>query len=167
MLMENNRPTYLIHYGIKGQKKGRRRFQNEDGTLTAEGKERYGIGDEKRAHGSIKKVGNNTDKLLKGRKKGESSTWKSKDAETLSDAELNRRNQRLQKEEQYRRLTKSNKRKAAEWLGKTAKAVLVTSAITALTNYAVNKYQNNVYPKAESFIKTHAWLKIDLSNIRK
>lgn len=31
----------LYHYGIKGQKWGRRRYQNEDGTLTPAGKERY------------------------------------------------------------------------------------------------------------------------------
>lgn len=37
--------TYLIHYGIKGQKHGYRRFQNEDGTLTEEGKRRYGYYD--------------------------------------------------------------------------------------------------------------------------
>lgn len=35
-------PTYLIHYGIQGQKWGVRRFQNEDGTLTEEGIRRYG-----------------------------------------------------------------------------------------------------------------------------
>lgn len=34
--------NYLAHYGTKGQKWGVRRFQNEDGTLTAAGKERYG-----------------------------------------------------------------------------------------------------------------------------
>lgn len=34
----------LYHHGIKGQKWGIRRYQNEDGTLTAEGRERYGIG---------------------------------------------------------------------------------------------------------------------------
>lgn len=32
----------LIHHGIKGQRWGIRRFQNEDGTLTAKGKKRYG-----------------------------------------------------------------------------------------------------------------------------
>jgi len=32
----------LYHHGIKGQRWGIRRFQNEDGTLTAEGKQRYG-----------------------------------------------------------------------------------------------------------------------------
>lgn len=30
-------PTYLIHYGIQGQKWGVRRFQNEDGTWTEDG----------------------------------------------------------------------------------------------------------------------------------
>lgn len=34
-------PDYLAHYGIKGQKWGVRRFQNEDGSLTAAGKEHY------------------------------------------------------------------------------------------------------------------------------
>ena len=33
--------NYLNHHGILGQKWGKRRFQNEDGTLTAEGKARY------------------------------------------------------------------------------------------------------------------------------
>ena len=33
-------PSYLIHYGIQGQKWGVRRFQNEDGTYTDEGLER-------------------------------------------------------------------------------------------------------------------------------
>jgi len=32
----------LYHYGITGQKWGIRRYQNEDGSLTPEGKKRYG-----------------------------------------------------------------------------------------------------------------------------
>lgn len=36
--MEN---AYLAHHGILGQKKGRRRYQYEDGRLTPEGKKRY------------------------------------------------------------------------------------------------------------------------------
>lgn len=35
--------TILIHHGIKGQKWGVRRFQNEDGSLTDAGKKRYGV----------------------------------------------------------------------------------------------------------------------------
>lgn len=34
---------YLAHYGVKGMKKGDRRWQNEDGSLTAEGYIHYGI----------------------------------------------------------------------------------------------------------------------------
>jgi len=40
MIYETNS---LQHYGIKGQKWGLRRFQNQDGTLTADGKARYGV----------------------------------------------------------------------------------------------------------------------------
>lgn len=32
--------NYLEHYGIKGMKWGVRRYQNKDGTLTAEGRKR-------------------------------------------------------------------------------------------------------------------------------
>lgn len=39
--MSSNYPTYLVHHGIKGQQWGIRRYQNEDGTLTPEGKQRY------------------------------------------------------------------------------------------------------------------------------
>lgn len=35
--------TYLAHHGIKGQKWGIRRFQNPDGSLTSEGRSRYGV----------------------------------------------------------------------------------------------------------------------------
>lgn len=38
----------LYHHGILGQKWGVRRFQNQDGSYTAAGKERYGIEDGKR-----------------------------------------------------------------------------------------------------------------------
>ena len=34
----------LMHYGVKGQSWGKRNYQHEDGTLTAEGKERYSKG---------------------------------------------------------------------------------------------------------------------------
>ena len=40
------RQNELYHHGIKGQKWGIRRFQNEDGSLTAEGKRRYSISDD-------------------------------------------------------------------------------------------------------------------------
>lgn len=35
----------LYHHGIKGQKWGIRKYQNEDGSLTAAGRKRYGVGE--------------------------------------------------------------------------------------------------------------------------
>lgn len=35
--------SYLMHYGVKGQKWGVRRYQNEDGSLTLLGKQKYGV----------------------------------------------------------------------------------------------------------------------------
>ena len=46
--------TYLVHYGIKGQRWGIRRYQNEDGSLTAMGKMRYGT--YYTSHGSPKRL---------------------------------------------------------------------------------------------------------------
>ena len=41
--MSNYNYNTLCHHGIKGQKWGIRRFQNEDGTLTAAGRKRYDV----------------------------------------------------------------------------------------------------------------------------
>ena len=41
MYFRQQEKNYLAHHGIKGQKWGIRRYQNEDGTLTEEGKRRY------------------------------------------------------------------------------------------------------------------------------
>lgn len=65
----------LYHSGIKGQKWGVRRFQNEDGTLTEAGKARY-----------------NQD-------------GSRKNPEKMSDTELANANRRLGAESQYRQLT--------------------------------------------------------------
>lgn len=42
------RYEYLAHHGIKGMKWGVRKYQNEDGSLTIEGKRRYNINTESR-----------------------------------------------------------------------------------------------------------------------
>ena len=39
--VDENGQAYLAHHGVQGQKWGVRRYQNEDGTLTAAGKSRY------------------------------------------------------------------------------------------------------------------------------
>lgn len=44
-LAHSDNSDFLAHWGIKGQKWGKRRFQNEDGSLTPEGRKRYGVGE--------------------------------------------------------------------------------------------------------------------------
>lgn len=40
--------TYLIHHGVKGQRWGIRRFQNEDGSLKNKAKNRFKTGEPKK-----------------------------------------------------------------------------------------------------------------------
>ena len=68
----------LYHWGIKGQKWGVRRYQNEDGTLTSAGKARYN------SDGSRKK------------------------SKEMTDQELRESINRLQSEQQYDNLTGKN-----------------------------------------------------------
>lgn len=75
----------LYHWGIKGQKWGRRRYQNADGTLTAEGRKRYGP---KGAENE-----QTTDYLPKVKKPSE-----------YTDDELRAKINRMQMEKQYRDL---------------------------------------------------------------
>ena len=49
-LFANNDSDHLEHHGILGMKWGIRRFQNKDGSYTAEGKKRYGFDTEVRNH---------------------------------------------------------------------------------------------------------------------
>lgn len=98
----------LYHWGIKGQKWGVRRYQNKDGTLTAAGKKRYiqAHDDYTRAHTP-------------------------KDVREMSDAELNARINRLQKEQQYQKLTASSSKikKAISIAGTVASALGTVSTL--------------------------------------
>lgn len=101
---------HIVHFGIKGQKWGIRRFQNEDGTLTEEGKTRY------------------------GRQQEDSKKWKPEDARNLSDDELRKRLNRLQMEDNYKRLTQSTfKKETKDALKKIFWGSLVTVGITLMT----------------------------------
>lgn len=92
----------LYHWGIKGMKWGVRRYQNKDGTLTSEGKKHYSQDHEDYTRAHTKK-----------------------NVREMSDSELNARINRLQKEQQYERLTASPSKlqKAIKIAGTTATAL--------------------------------------------
>lgn len=164
---------YIEHFGIKGQKWGVRRFQNEDRTLTPAGKERYNKSDsdgkkqakeEKRAE--KQKAKEEAELLKQARKeareaaKPESSTWKSKEAKYLSDEELNRRNSRLQREKQYRDMTESRGHKFIKSFGKAMNKILIGSLIGAATGIMAANYKD-ILKVGESFITNASLMPID------
>lgn len=107
--------NYLSHHGVKGQKWGVRRFQNEDGTRTAEGKARYS---DSGADGSEKTGGNRTSK-------GE-------DISTLSDQELRARINRLNLEKRYKDLSSVDAMKGRDYVNAVKDVVVITSGVVGI-----------------------------------
>lgn len=133
---------HLEHHGILGMKWGVRRFQNEDGSLTALGKDRY---NGRINPGPAKKDKNTISEYSKPRRPkdavydSESNTWKMKDARHLTDEELNRRNSRLQREKQYKDLTEPPIRKETR---QALKKIFVTTAIGVSAAAVAVKYKD-------------------------
>ena len=99
----------LTHHGIKGMRWGKRRYQNPDGSLTPEGKKRYGDLSEEytKAH---------TRKSIK----------------SMSNAELRSRNERLRLEQEYSRLSQTRVSAGKKWVT----GILVGVATSIATGYA-------------------------------
>ena len=144
-LIKNN---LLEHSGIKGQKWGIRRFQNEDGSLTEEGKKRYGTPETYRA---VAKEASSLEEATKGASSAVSTAASiintqrgskaiRKDYSNLSDKELQEKINRLNLERAYGDLSgdtkyvKTGKEKAREIL-QTAGATLAIAS-TAIAIYA-------------------------------
>lgn len=90
----------LYHSGVKGQKWGIRRYQNEDGTLTALGKIHYGAQKAGQAIGRVaKRV---YDKKVE--------KHKTKHPEKMTDTELRDRINRIKMENEYREMMRQNKK---------------------------------------------------------
>lgn len=87
----------LSHHGIKGMRWGVRRFQNKDGSLTPAGKKRYGSADAKAGSSPER----SKPSLLRGKSGG------GKKLSEMTDAELDARIRRMQKEKTYKELEAS------------------------------------------------------------
>ena len=131
----------LYHFGIQGMKWGIRRYQNPDGSLTEEGKRRKSKG-----------------------KTYSDDYWNAhdrKDPKYMTDAELQKRIQRLNNEEQYQRLTKSGSQKAKEEAVREGKQFLKATVGVALTGMAL-KYSKEHLPEmirsGKDFIEGTSWM---------
>lgn len=125
---------YLIHSGIRGQKWGIRRFQNKDGTWTAEGKKRRAV---KEGYSG------------KPDKKSKDETKKEKiEISKMSDDELRSRINRMQLEEQYKQyLAKANPKKKSKV--KEVMSKLAENAAMTIGNKAVESIANKMFAKSK------------------
>ncbi len=105
----------LCHWGIKGMKWGVRRYQNKDGSLTSKGRKRYS-----NAHDDYKRAHDN------------------KPVSQMSTKELQERNNRLQQEQNYARLTQKTS------LGKKAVKAFIAGAGTIVAIEGAAKVYNRV-----------------------
>ena len=100
----------LKHYGIKGMKWGVRRFQNSDGSLTADGKKRYSGDNLKDIQKQVNQGKNVVYGVKKTRTKAAEKQHEKKiksDLSQMSDKELRDIVNRLNMEERYTQVMKS------------------------------------------------------------
>ena len=86
--MERTDYDYIYHHGIKGMKWGIRRFQNKDGTRTEAGKKRARQAYDEDIHSDYKRA------------------HEKKSVKSMSDDELNKRVNRISRENKYNDLTR-------------------------------------------------------------
>lgn len=88
----------LYHHGIRGQKWGRRRFQNSDGSLTELGRERYG------------RYENEKEKAIGA------SQYRKGDSQYLSNEEIKARIERIKLEEEYKKILPDERSKGQKFM---------------------------------------------------
>ena len=100
----------LKHYGIKGMKWGVRRFQNADGSLTADGRKRHGSEDIRNVKKQVDNGKNVVDCVKRSKAKAAEKQTEKKiknDLSQMSDQELRDIVNRLNMEERYMQVMKT------------------------------------------------------------
>lgn len=152
-------PYELYHHGIKGQKWGVRRYQNDDGSLTSAGKQRYGsVGDRvKKAIGNAieKEANRNAERWMdhaadvNAKRKAKAIAKEHRSEDSRKTNKLRRENEYLQRRAKSVRASEKTKAKAAEVKEKFEKSKSRDDAVRTITKTA--KQFAATQPKAERF----------------
>lgn len=151
--MDERYENELQHWGIKGMKWGVRRYQNDDGSLTAAGRVRYGAGKARDKIGSAVKAGVQKHKAKVAAKKEEKRIEElmKKPIRKLSEAEMRERKDRAEKENALKQIEERNKQAAMSFMAKFGNKmvndVMVPAVVTAGKNVAT-KFLEKAFTKA-------------------
>lgn len=134
----------LYHHGVKDQKKGVRRYQYEDGSLTPLGKIHYAK--MRLAKAAEERKAKKTEERDRREREKTSKKERKKPVSRLTDAELNERIARLEKEKRYKDLLKDvnapvvskGQSFVSEIVSQSAKNI-GTQTVTYLMGVGVNK----------------------------
>lgn len=151
----------LYHWGIKGMHWGIRRYQNTDGSLTAEGRIRYGSGQESGLKRTAKKVGKGlavgAKTVGKGVGKGAKTIGSKiarnyrikhpKNPKKMTDEELQERIKRLEMEARVKDLEKRNAPEISR--GRKVVGDILENGAKTMGNAAFQALAKDVFEKKE------------------
>ena len=130
-----NDSQYLQHYGVGGMKWGQRRYQNPDGSLTAEGRARYGKNTRARARlysRSLRDLTNRKRSFMEMEEMSTKSraklmTKRDRYSEEGKDRKVNRLNKKIAKETQRIEWQKALKKNSEELVDSIIKDAMVNN----------------------------------------
>ena len=165
--MEQNETNSLKHHGILGMKWGVRRYQNKDGSLTPAGKRKAAkMKDEYAKLTGKRLIRKPTPKSTTDTDQNGKENVNRKAIKDMSDTEVQKRIDRLQKEKQLMGLQNDTASKGEKFVSTVTKQVIVPAAVDAgkrmLTDWFVKQGSELLGLNAKEVKSTHDQLKEEM-----